>query len=73
MEKLLSKKQVCEMCAISPATLNRYESGILTATVTLPEGRRFPKRIRIGFRVFWVESEVQAWIKARIAEHRSKD
>jgi predicted DNA-binding transcriptional regulator AlpA len=29
---------------------------------------RFCKRIRIGFRVFWAESEVQSWIAARIAE-----
>jgi prophage regulatory protein len=31
---------------------------------------RFPRRVRLGAngRVAWLESEIEAWIKARIAE-----
>ena len=28
----------------------------------------FPKRLQIGFRVFWVEEEVHAWVAAQIAK-----
>ena len=28
---------------------------------------KFPKRVRIGFRVFWVHDEVQEWVAAHVA------
>jgi predicted DNA-binding transcriptional regulator AlpA len=28
----------------------------------------FPKRVQIGFRVFWVEEEIHAWVAAQIAK-----
>lgn len=55
--KLLSKKQVRERVSYSFAHIDRLEA----------DGR-FPKRVRLGFRVAWVEDEIDDWINARIAE-----
>ena len=57
MERLLTKKQVRELVGFSPAHIDRLEDQM-----------RFPRRVRIGFRVFWVYTEVQQWIANRIAE-----
>lgn len=57
MERLLTKRQVKEVVGYSPAHVDRLEA----------DGR-FPKRVRHGFRVFWVSSEIQQWIADRIAE-----
>ena len=33
---------------------------------------RFPRRVRVGAnRVAWLQSEIEAWIAARVAERRS--
>jgi predicted DNA-binding transcriptional regulator AlpA len=58
----LSKKQVCAKITLSPTHIGRLED----------EGK-FPKRHRLGddprySRVVWVEEEIEAWMKARIAE-----
>lgn len=65
MEKLISKKQVKELVGFGPSHIDRMEND--------PEYAMwdFPKRIRIGFRVFWLESEIQDWIAIRIAERDS--
>ena len=55
--KLLSKKEVRDRVTYSFAHIDRLEAQGL-----------FPKRVRLGFRVAWVEEEVNDWIKARIAE-----
>lgn len=56
--KLLSKHQVRERVLYSPAHIARLEA----------EGR-FPKRVRLGQgRVGWVESEIDEWLAAKIAE-----
>lgn len=56
--KLLSKKQVREKCLYSPAHIARLEKADL-----------FPKRVRLGQgRVGWIESEVEDWLQARVAE-----
>jgi len=34
----------------------------------LENAGKFPKRLRFGQRVFWLESEIDAWIADRIAE-----
>lgn len=62
MEKLLTKKQVKEFVGFSPAHIDRLE--------TEPEYAHleFPKRVRVGFRVFWVCSEIQNWIACQIAK-----
>ena len=60
--KLLSKKEVRQRVGLSFAHLARME--------TEPEYAKlgFPKRVRIGFRVFWVEEEIDDFIQRRIAE-----
>ena len=56
--KLLSKKAVRERVLFSYAHIARLEAA-----------GKFPKRVRIGEnRVGWLESEIEDWIKARIAE-----
>ena len=62
MEKLLTKKAVREICGFSFAHIDRMENEPEYAHL------EFPKRVRIGFRVFWADSEIQAWIAKRIAE-----
>lgn len=59
--KLLSKKAVCAKVGFSPAHLARLEYDAEYAHLG------FPKRVRIGFRVFWVESEIDDWIRKQIA------
>lgn len=56
--KLLSKKQVREICLYSPQHTARLEA----------QGK-FPKRVRLGSgRVGYVEQEIMEWVLARIAE-----
>jgi prophage regulatory protein len=56
MVKLLSKKQVRELVGLSSAQIDRLE-----------KDGKFPKRVRIGFRVFWVQIEIEEWLEERIA------
>ena len=63
--KLLTKKAVREKIGFSFAHIDRLEAQ------TTPPGRiTFPRRVRIGFRVFWSEIETDAWIADQLA-HRS--
>ena len=62
MEKLLTKKQVKALIGFGFAHIDRMENEPEYAYLV------FPKRVRIGHRVFWVESEIQSWIADRIAE-----
>lgn len=62
MEKLLTKKHVRELIGFGFAHIDRMENDAEYAHL------EFPKRVRIGFRVFWVETEIQSWIANRIAE-----
>jgi len=55
--RFLSKKQVAAMVALSPTQIGRLEGA-----------KKFPLRGHIGFRVFWDEDEVIAWMKARLDE-----
>ncbi len=61
MERFLSKKQVKEIVGFSPAHIDRMEHDNEYSHLG------FPKRIKIGFRVFWVESEISDWVAERIA------
>jgi len=62
MTRLLSKKQVREIVGFSFAHIDRMESDPAYTHLG------FPKRVQIGFRVFWVEEEVHAWVAAQIAK-----
>ncbi len=55
--RFLSKKQVRDLIGLSP-----------TQTARLEKDKKFPLRVTIGFRVFWLEEEVLVWMKARIDE-----
>jgi prophage regulatory protein len=58
MMRLLSKQQVRERVLYSPQHIDRLENA-----------GKFPKRVRLGQnRVGWVESEVEEWLRSRIAE-----
>jgi prophage regulatory protein len=59
--RLLSKKEVRAKVLYSPQHIQRLE-----------DAGKFPRRVRLGQgRVGWVESEVDDWLKARIAERDS--
>ena len=54
--RLISKRQLRELVLYSPQHIARLEAA-----------GKFPKRVRLGAsRVGWVESEVLAWLKARM-------
>lgn len=56
--KLLSKTEVRSKVLYCPAHIARLEAA-----------GQFPRRVRLGVgRVGWVETEVDDWIKQRIAE-----
>jgi prophage regulatory protein len=57
MQQLLPKKRVRELVGFSFAHIDRLEAA-----------NRFPKRVRIGYRVFWVAEEVDAWIRHHIGQ-----
>jgi predicted DNA-binding transcriptional regulator AlpA len=58
-ERLLPMRAVRDQVALHPATVY----GLIKAG-------EFPQPIKMGRRSLWIESEVQAWIQARIAESR---
>lgn len=62
MNRLIPKKEVKELVAFGFAHIDRMEKDPEYAHLD------FPKRVRVGFRVLWVESEIQDWISKRIAE-----
>lgn len=62
MEKLLSKKQVKEIVGFGLSHIDRM--------VHEPEYEHFgfPKPVKIGFRVFFVEAEINGWVASQIAK-----
>ena len=56
--RFLSKKQVRDKISLSNASIDREEY----------EKKTFPSRKSIGFRVFWIEEEIDAWMRARASE-----
>lgn len=60
MERLLSKKDVRTLIGLSYAQIDRMEFDHAYRHL------EFPNRVRIGFRVFWVESEISEWIDWQI-------
>ena len=53
--KFLSKRQVSQKIGLSRTEIDRKEAA-----------GKFPKRVQVGFRVFWVEEEVDRWMEALI-------
>lgn len=53
--KLLTKKQVREKVGFSFAHIDRMENA-----------SRFPQRVKIGFRVFWSDEEIEVWITSHL-------
>jgi prophage regulatory protein len=62
MERLLGQKAVRDMVGFSFAHIARLE-----------KAGSFPKRIRIGGRVFWLLSEIQAWIRFHTERRNTAD
>jgi predicted DNA-binding transcriptional regulator AlpA len=56
-DTLLPRKEVRKRVGISNSTMDRAEDDGL-----------FPKRVRIGYRVFWVEREINEWIRFHMAD-----
>lgn len=55
--RMLSKRAVRDLVLYSPAHIARLEAA-----------GKFPKRVQLGpGRVGWLEEEVQAWLKERVA------
>ncbi|WP_198136980.1 helix-turn-helix transcriptional regulator [Nitrobacter hamburgensis] len=59
--RFLSKKAVRDLISLSYATIDREE-----------QAGTFPKRLRRGSRVMWLQSEVEEWMRARVAERDAK-
>ena len=55
-DRLLTKKELRHKIGFSFAHIDRLEAAMPT----------FPKRVRIGFRVFWSEREVDLWIEEQL-------
>jgi prophage regulatory protein len=57
-KRLITKRELCQMVPYTPQHILRLEK----------EGK-FPRRVQVGAnRVAWLESEVEAWVAARVAE-----
>lgn len=65
MSRLLTKKDVSEKVGVSLAQIDRWNFD------ENYEHLGFPSRVRIGFRVFWVEAEITSWIERQVANYRS--
>ena len=65
-DRLLSKRELKQIVLYSPQHIARLE-----------KAGRFPRRVRLGpytgSRVGWLESEVAAWLKARIETRDTTD
>ena len=53
--RFLSKRQVSEKIGVSRTEIDRKEAA-----------GKFPKRVQVGFRVFWIDEEVDGWMQALI-------
>jgi predicted DNA-binding transcriptional regulator AlpA len=73
--EFLTKKQVCAMVAVSPATIDRWEArGRFPARhgygdlVTYRPRKRGGRYRRCYPRVYWIKAEVLAWMQEQIAK-----
>ncbi len=65
MPKLLPKKAVCEKVGFSRAHVDRLSNDPEYAQYN------FPKSVKIGFKVFWCEDELDEWIISWLAKRAS--
>lgn len=63
MKKILRKKEVREITGLSDTTLWRLER----------DDSSFPRRLRLGGAVGWLEEEIEKWIEERAAERPTTD
>ncbi|HVH75191.1 MAG TPA: AlpA family phage regulatory protein [Stellaceae bacterium] len=56
--RFLSKKEVRARIGLSPTQFH----------VRLREAGKFPIPVQIGYRVFYVDEEIDAWMRARLKE-----
>ena len=62
MIRIVRRKELRHRVGYSPAHIDRLE-----------KANQFPKRVELGpSAVGWIESEIQAWIEARIAERDAR-
>lgn len=59
--RFLTKQNLCVKLAKSRATVDRREAD--------PD---FPKRVREGGRVYWLEHEVEAWMLRKMAARQKQ-
>ena len=59
---LLTKKDVCYILGVAPATIDRYRFDSAYAYLA------FPRATKIGFKVFWRPSDVEAWCEAQLSK-----
>lgn len=63
MKKLqLTKKDVCFLLGVSPATIDRYRFHKDYAYLA------FPRACKQGFKVFWRPCDIEAWSEAQFAK-----
>jgi|HubBroStandDraft_4_1064222.scaffolds.fasta_scaffold2482056_1 prophage regulatory protein len=58
--RFLSKKDVRSLVSLSFASIDRHEAA-----------GDFPTRVKLGFRVAWVEDEVLEWMQQRVLERQT--
>ena len=61
--KLLTKAQVCAKIGVARASLDRFRKHEDYAHLL------FPGEVKYGFKVFWLEHEIDEWIRVQ-AEKR---
>jgi predicted DNA-binding transcriptional regulator AlpA len=66
MQKLISKKTICERTSLSRATIDRYANDPAYAHLGFPKGAKVG-----GFRKVWSETEITSWIEAQLAKRGS--
>ena len=56
--RLITRRELCQIVPYTPQHILRLE-----------KAGKFPRRVQVGpNRVAWLESEVEAWVAARVAE-----
>ncbi len=65
MSSFMTKKDVSNKVGVSLAQIDRWNFD------KDYEHLGFPSRVRIGFRVFWDEKEIDDWIDLQVLNYRS--
>jgi predicted DNA-binding transcriptional regulator AlpA len=59
---LLTKKDVCFLLGVAPASIDRYR--FHDDYVHLA----FPRAVKIGFKVFWRPEDIEAWVETQLSK-----